>query len=114
MALADLLSRTATITRRTADATDRDEYGDEIIDTATTTVSCELQQRQRGETADGTVAASGWFAVFPADTTLDAGDAVEIDGTSFEVDGPPWVVKNARTGVASHIEATLTVAGGVR
>lgn len=73
---------------------------------------CELQQVPRrsvsGEpAAHPDVSDSLWLLVLPADTLIDTGDAVIVDGHRYEVSGEPWVARNPRTQAVSHIEASL-------
>jgi hypothetical protein len=42
-----------------------------------------------------------------AGTDIAATDALEVDGITLEVAGPPWTVRNPRTGAATHIEIRL-------
>lgn len=111
MSLAQLLNRSCTITHRVAGAT-RDEYGNNVPDETTTSTVCELQQRQRTETPDGTIARASWLLVLPADTEIASGDTVTVGTVAYEVDGDPWTARNPRTGDDSHIEATVILAGG--
>jgi len=114
MSISQLLTLPVTILRRTV-AEEIDEFGNEV-DTAPAeeveTVG-ELQQRQRDEqTAGGDVVATTWALYLPADTEIDAGDGIVAGGATYEVDGEPWPVRNPRTGVVSHIEATVRRTGG--
>jgi hypothetical protein len=111
VSIAQLLNRPCTITHR-QDGDERDEYGNALDGEMTTTTVCELQQRQRSETTDE-IAASTWALYLPAGTAIDTGDAVEIEGVSYEVDGEPWAVRSPITKGVSHIEATVRRTAGV-
>lgn len=118
MTLQQLLNRPVTITRRTGGTTE-DPYGNQLDDTVTVATVGELQQQQRLETESswseraGEVLQSTWLLVLPANTAVDGGDKVTVDGQDFEVQGTPWHARNPRTGEAHHVEATLRRTGGV-
>jgi hypothetical protein len=112
MPLPHLLTRTAWLIRRT-DSGDTDDYGNDIPDEIQFEERCEVQQDRRTEQPEGAPAKTDWLGFFPADTDLDASDAVVVDGLAeFEVVGEPWTVRNPRTRVPSHVEATLRRVGG--
>ena len=107
MTLAQLLNQTVTITHRTSSG-QRDEYGSEIPTETNTATVGELQQTQRTEPgAQGELGVSTFLLVLPANTSIDTGDTVTVDGDSYEVVGAPWHARNPRTQVESHVEATL-------
>lgn len=111
MSLSALLSRSCTIYRRSGSGS-VDELGDETDTVTTAATTCEVQQRNRDETSEGDWSQAEWIGFFPADTVMDAGDAVEVSGLGlFEVVGAPW---NADTGSSAvhHVEATLNKTGG--
>lgn len=92
----------------------RDKYGDQEFSETSTTVRGYVEQRQRSEQgADDAVERTEWLLMVPADTSIDADARVEVDGVQFEVVGPPWPVRNPRTRVTSHLEATLVATGFV-
>lgn len=102
-----LLTRTATVTRRAQTGT-ADVYGDPTWSTSTATLPCWLHQTYRDDdTALTQQQTQTWTAYFPADADLEGVDAVTVDGEAFELVGPPWLARNPRTGVSSHVEATL-------
>ena len=112
MPLAQLLNRPCTITRRSQSA-ETDEYGNAVPTEDVAATVCELQQRQRDESADqGEVSDTEWLLVLPAGTAIRTGDSVSIDGEDFELVGDPWSARNPRTGLESHIEATLRRTAG--
>ena len=107
MSVSRLLTRNATITHRYPSAT-VDGYGNPLSDESTSSVLCELQQRQRSEeTVMGELAQRTWLLVLPAGTSVDATDTVTVDDLDYELVGEPWPVHNPRTGSVSHIEATV-------
>lgn len=109
--LTDLLNRPCTIVRRTAG--DADELGNATQTTAEVETVCELQQRARPERTDaGTVATSEWALYLLPDAEIDTGDAVVIDGATYEVAGTPKRLRNPRTQQIEHVEATLTLTTG--
>ncbi len=71
---------------------------------------CELQQFQRSEGGPDEWQVAKWRLFLPPGTPVTGLDRVAVDGTTFRLDGPPWPVRNPRTGVESHIEATVEVA----
>lgn len=113
MSLSKLLNRTCTLILRDLSGT-VDDYGNPVPSERTITTVCELQQRQRTEPGDqGEVSDTTWLLVLPAGTTIDTGDAVEVAGERYELVGAPWPARNPRTGLESHVEATVRrTAGG--
>jgi hypothetical protein len=109
MPATDLMKQTVEIVPRTEadDFDNRQEEGE-----PTETVG-NLQQRRRGELEEGEVSATEWVLYLPPGTALDTTDLVRVDGFSddFEVSGEPREVVSPRTGIASHVEATLEKAG---
>jgi hypothetical protein len=127
--LTTLLSLPCTIVRREASTatepvagTDVDDYGNPLPTDPDTDPAdnayeldtvCELQQQDRDEpAAAGELSDTVWLLYLPPGTELDTGDAVDVDGYGrFELVGDPWAVRNPRTGVASHVEATVRRTG---
>lgn len=111
--LSTLLNRPCTITRRTQSG-DVDAYGDAVDGTATASTVCELQQRQRSELPGVEVSDTTWLLILPAGTDIDTGDKVTVTdtGEAFEMVGDPWPARNPRTGVESHVEATVRRVAG--
>lgn len=108
MSLTDLLNLSVTIVRRSED----DEGFDPSPVETTTQVLGELQQTQRSEpVAEGELSVTTWLLVLPAGTVIGTGDAVIVDGGRYEVVGNPWPVRNPRTQLPSHVEATLRKTG---
>jgi len=111
--LADLLTLPITITRRT-EGSSVDRYGNQVASTKSVETFGELQQEYRAEeTLAGDIATDRWRLFLAPTEVLAAGDAVEANGSSFEVVGQPWIARNPRTGDEQHIEATLTRTKGV-
>lgn len=107
VSLATLLSRSMTLIQRDY-LGELDAYGAEIPTDSTTEILGELQQTRRSEPNDaGEFSDTAWTLFLPAGTLINTGDAVICDGERFEVVGAPWPARNPRTGVASHIEASL-------
>jgi predicted membrane-bound mannosyltransferase len=107
LVISALLTRPVTITRRTATGP-ADDYGNATTVPTTVQTVGELQQRSRAEPGDqGETSDTGWLLVLPAGTDLDTSDTVTIAGQSFEVTGDPWHARWPRTGLESHVEATL-------
>lgn len=103
----------ATITPRVPDG--RDEYGDVIEGNGAPVVlnggrgdGVWIEQSLRDESRDGNnVRSETWRLFAPPSVALDAGAKVEVDGVTYEVDGPPWRATNPRQRTVTHIEATL-------
>lgn len=110
--LASLLNRSVTIVNRSGGA-GTDEYGNAVPDESLVETVGELQQQQRAEpVAEGELSDTRWLLVLPAGTLIGTGDAVIVDGETFEVVGAPWPVRNARTGDEHHVEATVRRTAG--
>lgn len=109
MSLTSLMFRPCTIVRREASGS-TNAYGDKIDSETAVSTTCELQQRGRGEGEDD-VSDTRWLCVLPIDTEIHSGDAVIVDGETYEVDGEPW---RANSGNASmhHVEVTLRRTAG--
>lgn len=108
--LANYLNQSCQIINRSM-SVDRDDYGDEIPAETTTVVNGYIEQRGSSESAD--VTETTHFVMFPANTEIDAGDAVVVAGETFEIVGEPWVVNNPRTGVVSHVQADAKKTNGI-
>jgi hypothetical protein len=101
------MTLTATITH-VAQSGAPDDYGDPTEQTSTTTALCEFQQQQRSEdTVDADRQSESWTLFVEPDATIDGGDRIEIDGVTYQVDGPPWHARNPRTQIETHIEARV-------
>lgn len=112
MSLSALLNRSLTIVSR-SDSGTIDEYGGDIPTEVLTQTVGELQQVRRDEPiAEGEMSDTRWLLVLPGATAIDTGDAVIVDDELFEVVGAPWPARNPRTGVVSHVEATLRRTAG--
>lgn len=113
MALANLLNRTCTITRRSTSASE-DDYGNAIDSQTNVQTVCEIQQRSRDEQDDqGETSDTLWLLVLPAGTAIDTSDKVSVPGMGeFEMVGAPWPARNPRTQQESHVEATLRRTAG--
>lgn len=99
---------------------DPDAYGNPTETTTTTESTCWLHQTYRDDseattarTNHGTtnVSTERFTAYFLPTVDLDRNDRVTVDGTEYQVVGPPWRAFNPRTRRYEHIEATLEVAG---
>lgn len=113
-----LFTLTATITHVDPDAADPDEYGNPGVVETETTTDCEIQQAVRNEdTVDSGQQSEDWVLFlapigedeggYLIEVELEGSDRVEVNGISYEVIGPPWQVRNPRTGVVTHIEARV-------
>lgn len=87
-----------------------DEMGDPTEESTTATFKgYAWQSRREDETSNTAVAFEEWRLALhrSAAGQVDAGDRVEIDGITFEVYGPPWIARNARTTAIEYVELTL-------
>lgn len=111
--LSQLINRPCTITRR-GESGEQDDYGNEEPSVAQVDTVCDIQQVRRTELDDAEVSDTTWLLFLPPDTAIDTGDQVTIDdtGETFEMAGDPWPVRNPRTGVESHVEATVRRVAG--
>jgi hypothetical protein len=99
-----LLTTPCTILRAVGEA---DDY-DQTPGTPTQVVTrCELQQATSVESEEGAIQVSAWQAFFPAGTELTGGDAILVDGATYELLGDPWAVRHPRTGHVSHVQAAV-------
>lgn len=105
MSLQALLNRPCTITHR-APGTTTDQYGNLVQDVVADTTVCELQAQVGADEADGVIT-ENWTLFLPAGTLIDGGDAVTVDGDTYEVQGAPWHARNPRTQAQSHVECRL-------
>lgn len=111
MSIADLLTRTVTIVRR-SDSGNTDDYGNAIPAETTTDTVGELQQQQRNEPGDqGETSDTRWALFLPAGTEIGTSDTVTVDGQAFEMVGDPWTVRDPETGSDSHLECTVRRTG---
>lgn len=115
MSLDRLINRPCTIVRRLPSA-DEDGYGNEIPAEQSIETVCELQRRmqrtgdERGD--QGELSDTVWSVFFLPGETVHTGDVVIVDGAEYELVGRPWRVRNPRTQVVSHVEATLRQTAG--
>ena len=104
-----LMPSTAAVTYPTGVGAD-DGMGDPTVTTTTASFRCAIWQATRNEDTDNRATAfEEWnIAVEPAgQTAMVAASSVVVDGSTFELYGPPWPARNLRTGVIEHIEATM-------
>lgn len=113
--LSQLLSLPVTIKRR-SDSGQDDDYGNEISGETVEETVGELQQQRalaNAEPADlGETSDTKWLLILPAGTDIRTGDAIVADGQLFEMFGDPWPARNPRTGIESHVEATVRRVAG--
>lgn len=108
MSIGELLTLACTITH-VAESGAADEYGNPTDETTTSATVCYLEQTARSEqTAGGDVQREDWLMFLPAGTTVSGSDRVDVAGYGlFELDGPPWPVRNPREGVTHHVECRV-------
>jgi len=90
---------------------DEDEWGSPVLTEVITQTKCYVRQRRTTDASEeGTVLSEHWEVFLPADTPIQAWDAVELDGERYEVIGAPDHEWNARLGEVNHI--TIAIARG--
>jgi len=108
--VARLLRIDCTVTHVTVDEDDRDEMGNPTEVTTTTTYKgWHWQSTSREETGNAeTVQDEHNLALeLAAAGNVDAGDRVEIDGITWEIDGEPWQARNPRTLRLEYVQAKI-------
>lgn len=112
MTVATLMNRPCTITLRSTGTTE-DDYGNLIDDEEFVDTVCEIQQKTRDEPeALGETSVTLWDAFFPAGTVTDTAASVDVEGLGvFEFVGDSWPVRNPRTQIESHVQATVKRVG---
>ena len=94
----------ATLVKREPGASD--EYGNPVPVESDLPTTCELQQVGAREELGDQVQVTTWRLFLPKDAPARGWDAVRLaDGSTYELQGDAWQVKNARTGELHHVEA---------
>lgn len=81
-----------------------DAYGDPTWVDFTEDALCYAEQASASEPGDPNYQADEWRFVFDESVGLDGVDAIDKDGSRFEVIGPPWPAYNPRTRTVHHVE----------
>lgn len=105
-----LLRMDVTVTHVTVDDDDRDEMGNPTEVTTTTVFKGWYWQASTDEsTANAEVANVRHNLALErsAAGNIDAGDRVEVDGITFDVEGTPWEARNPRTLVIEYVQAEI-------
>jgi hypothetical protein len=90
-----------------------DEYGDQVLVDGTPVVldgdpGCWIEQTQRSERTDNQNEQAETFSLYlPSDADVSGLDRIEVEGVSYELDGPPWRAFNPRTRQYTHLQATV-------
>lgn len=112
MTLTQLLNLPCVLVRNLP-SSDTDEFGNEIPAEEEIETVCELQQQRRDEpSTEGELSVTTWLLVLPAGTEVRTSDTVEVDGYVYQFEGDPWSARNPRTGLESHVEATVKRSAG--
>jgi hypothetical protein len=109
--LSQLLNLPCTVLQRSSSGSTTPYGRRRSTETPVETV-CELQQQASTEPTDGQVADSTFLLILPAGTQISTGDAVVVDGHTYEITGQPWTARNPRTQTVSHIEAAVRRVAG--
>lgn len=103
-----LMTQTATLTRVEDSVTEEDEYGNPVEVSSSVTVRCWLHQTNRSEdTVNADLQSETWTIYLPPNADVEGSDQITVEGADYSFDGPPWLARNPRTGIASHIEGRL-------
>lgn len=107
--LPSFANQTITVARAKTTTTSRGSEVPDWTNTDKTTVTgCSIQPASTSLSQDGRILgiADGWTAYVPEGTDVKAGDRIEFDGQTFEINGEPrkWTGP-MRT---SHIQLNLT------
>ena len=91
--------------------TGEDEYGNPTYTPSQIQTKCYYEQQAHQEVMDppGEIEQQQVLFMVPADVPINGWSAVTIEGVSFDVKGPPWVVRNPRSNRVSHVEASLAM-----
>jgi len=89
-----------------------DEMGDPTEETTDTTYAragSVWQVQRSDETGNTDVQSEEWKGALRRDlaAVVSGGDRIEVEGMTFEVEGPPWPARNPRTGRIEFLELTL-------
>lgn len=105
MSLTALLNQPVTLHQRSPGA--EDEHGNPADVEATVATVGFISQQAASELGPEGVQQESYRLFLPAGTPVTGWDAATVDGTRFEIDGPPWPVFNPRTKTVHHVEATI-------
>lgn len=89
-----------------------DEMGDpteEVVSTTYARAGSVWQVQRSDETANTDVQYEEWRGALRRDLEglVDGTDRIEVEGVTFELEGPPWPARNPRTGRIELLEVTL-------
>lgn len=111
MSLSGLLVRSGAVLRPAWTTTAHNDRKADWAHATSTTVRCWVSQQSSREIRDGRAAEiRQWVGFFEAGTDIVAGDRVVVDGSTFEVDGPPHRAWSPRG--EHHVEAILVAVEG--
>lgn len=109
MSLLELMSVPCELLSRYPDPGQTDPYGNPVQTETRTPSLCEIQQVSATEDHGDAVESNTWRLFLPPDVPVRGWDAIELSGTGwrYEIEGDGWEVRNPRTGLVTHIEATV-------
>lgn len=102
-----LMNQPVTILIRTDSGTE-DTHGDPIYDESELETVGFLSRQRHSEAPDTGLQSEQFTLFVPAATTATGWDGVRALGATYEIVGPPTPAYNARSGQASHLEATIS------
>lgn len=113
MSVERMMKTPCTVIRRIPTG-EKNRHGVELTEPDTEETRCALQQQRAlevdegGETSD-----TRWLLILPHGTEVDTGDAVEVRGDRYEIEGDPW---SAEEGSRSlwHVEVQVRRTSGAR
>lgn len=101
---------TRPVTVRTITSTTTDDYGNPVPVETSTAVLGHWRHLSADEVGPNTIPERSFRVHVPADTVVDAGSRVDLDGVSAEVIGTPHALYNPRTGLTPAVVFRAEVA----
>ncbi len=106
MSLATFISQPCMIITRGAGTID--QYGDIVKAETQTNTLCELQPTGAPrEVEGGNIGTTTWRLYLEGSVALNSDDAVQVDGTLYELVGDAEVRRNSRTGLPDYTAAIV-------
>lgn len=100
------MTQTATISHTSATGA-VDAYGNPTDVITTSTAACFVSYLPGSEVEGDTIQVQTPVLFLPPDIDIDGGDAVTVDGVTYQIDGPPAQHYNPRLRRVTHIQANL-------
>ena len=105
MTVEALMQTPCTLLARTQDGP-ADEYGNPTWQEAEQETRCGIEQAGASEELGDAVQVTRWRVYLPADAPAEGWDVIRLaNGTTLQLAGNAWPVRNFRTDEISHVEA---------